>query len=357
MGDAPQYARPVRIMPTIANISFLDAAASPAPTLPPLGLSSMAAIWSSAILYGMNCLIFGGALHVLFRRKERNWYLIGWSCLLWLVSTSDEIVAFTQLYRSLSNPALVGNPVAWDEYWLLADSLDSAHLILYTTVVFLQDLLLIWRLYVVWGHNWRVVLIPLVVECAHVSCAYVTGGIIQKAGGGAATSVQRWGLAGWSLDIFMNTTVTLAIAGKLWWAGRKSRSAAGRFTYRATVYTILESGGMFAGATLISFCLDVTGQVGGAGGAIYCLSQVASITPLVIIARVGLGLIHGRNTATYTASAPSQPMAFGSNPMQVHVGRLTQSDDTEQHSMTRLDNKSMKSLDHTLQAAPGPIDD
>ena len=35
--------------------------------------------------------MFGGAMHVLFRRKKPNWMLVGWSILLFTLSTADGL--------------------------------------------------------------------------------------------------------------------------------------------------------------------------------------------------------------------------------------------------------------------------
>lgn len=56
--------------------------------------------------------------------------------------------------------------------------------------------------------------------------------------------------------------------------GRKSTASIGRYTYRASMYTILESGGLFAGATVICFGMDVSGSIGGIAG-IWALAQLA----------------------------------------------------------------------------------
>ena len=73
--------------------------------------------------------------------------------------------------------------------------------------------------------------------------------------------VSRLGLTGWALDISLNVSLTVAIAVRLWWIGHAIASfIADRPTknrYLATVYVIVESGGLFAGATIIMLGLYV----------------------------------------------------------------------------------------------------
>ena len=79
------------------------------------------------------------------------------------------------------------------------------------------------------------------------------------------------------MQIFMESSTTAAIAGRLWWLGNTNRLAGGRFTYRATMYTILETGGMVALGELAFLIMASTGGIDaisvGAGYS-WCLTQL-----------------------------------------------------------------------------------
>lgn len=75
-------------------------------------------------------------------------------------------------------------------------------------------------------------------------------------------NVRRWGLAAWSLDLILNISVTAAIAGKIWWQGRQTVNARGHNAYLGVAYTMLESGGLFTGATLVLFILYINAATG-----------------------------------------------------------------------------------------------
>lgn len=72
-----------------------------------------------------------------------------------------------------------------------------------------------------------------------------------------ATVPQRWGLGSLSLDIIVNTSVTLLIAGQLWYIGRKNSATWGHYMYHATMFTFLKSGGLFASATVVCWGMDI----------------------------------------------------------------------------------------------------
>ena len=81
--------------------------------------------------------------------------------------------------------------------------------------------------------------------------------------------VHRWGLASWALDLTVNGLGTLAIAGRLWWLGRRSArsKSGGRNSYLGVAIIVLESGAMFTFATFVLVILYVntpTAQVSAA---------------------------------------------------------------------------------------------
>ncbi|KAH9846558.1 hypothetical protein C2E23DRAFT_572764 [Lenzites betulinus] len=309
--------------------------------LPHFGRVYLTGIWFASMLYGLNCAVFSGSLYVLLRRKGSNWFLVGWACLLFAISTTDIIIAFFQLYRPLTNDAIFTAPGLWDLSYAITDHLEIAHSMLYSTCVFAQDLLLIWRLYMVYGKSWQIAIGPLIVECVHMACAFVATGLTARPGFSAfSTTIQHWGLASWSLDIAMNTTVTLAIAGRLWYMGRRNGANAGRFTYRGSMYTILESGGIFAGATIVCFGMDVSGSIAGVAG-LWSLTQLASITPLLIIARIGLGVTIGRNWQS-TAPPSTRAMSFGNSGTAIRVATDTTADNN--FALSDMGSKGKMSL-------------
>ena len=64
-------------------------------------------------------------------------------------------------------------------------------------------------------------------------------------------------LSAWILDITLNVSVTTAIAGRLWWMGRKTPSLTSRQTnrYAFPIYVIVECGATFTGANIICLLL------------------------------------------------------------------------------------------------------
>ncbi|EMD35349.1 hypothetical protein CERSUDRAFT_116146 [Gelatoporia subvermispora B] len=277
--------------------------------LPPFDKISLIGIWIETVLWGVNCIIFAGACWVIFAKtnsKASRWMLGTTSIVLFIFSTVHVGASLQQLLEGFIYVPQPPPPLYATLYFLDQSRWPSfLKTLLYDTTVWLQDLVLIWRLYVVWGRNWKICVVPLIVELGHMGVAY-GGSILYDEPGQAANFPlgTKLAIAGWSLDLTVNVSVTVAIAARLWYMGKTlSRvSTTGSVqlqiqnTYATPIFTIIESGAIFAGATLCLLVLYLTqGAIALAG--LDIATQLAVLTPLLIIVRVGLGLTHGLPSA------------------------------------------------------------
>jgi len=71
-------------------------------------------------------------------------------------------------------------------------------------------------------------------------------------------------ISAWVLDITLNVSVTMAIAGRLWWMGLTTAPLTSTRTnrYALSAYAIVESGAIFAGANIISLVLFISNSFG-----------------------------------------------------------------------------------------------
>ncbi|PIL25977.1 hypothetical protein GSI_11731 [Ganoderma sinense ZZ0214-1] len=171
---------------------------------------------------------------------------------------------------------------------------------LYTTAVFIQDLLLIWRMYIVWTRNWKIIVIPLGVELFHMGCAYAAVVILTQPDQSIYTAkITTLGSLGWPLELVVNARVTGAIASRLWYMGRVVSRAAGTGStgisknnaYTGPILTIIESWAILIALTFVMLVLYKAGNP----AALMCTdiaTQISALVPYLIIVRVGLGLTH-----------------------------------------------------------------
>ncbi|KZV85697.1 hypothetical protein EXIGLDRAFT_725559 [Exidia glandulosa HHB12029] len=269
--------------------------AAPDIVIPPLGRMYLEAIWMETLFYGFNCILFPVGVYILTTRKTTHGVLIATITVLFALATVHVGLSLAALHQAFASSDVLAVPHGPDLYFAaISKPLPVAKSLIYSTAVGIQDLLLIWRMYVVWDHRLVIVIVPLVLQAVQIASAYTATILLTRPHaslfGGA---LQAWGLTGWSLDITINTAVTLAIAGRLWWIERKVAPAySRRRSYRSSIYTVIESGGIFALATLILFIMDVC-QLEAAFVGVDPIMQLAVLTPLLLTVRVGLGITHG----------------------------------------------------------------
>ncbi|KAI0644278.1 hypothetical protein C8Q79DRAFT_1002175 [Trametes meyenii] len=310
-------------------------AAAALAALPPLDKMSLVAIWTETVLYG-NIVLYAGASYVLLnkpRRQRMHFWLLGASTLLFLISTAHVAVSLRQLVEAFTDHTITSIPGGPSLYFLnQTDQLVFAGQLLYLLNVLVQDLVLIWRLYAVLGADWRAPILPLVLEAVNQTTAMYT--IVKFFRGTPLEDpeVRRFGILSWSLHLIINIGVTCAIAGKIWWQGRKTVTIRGQNAYLGVVFTILESGGIFAGATLILFVLYINASTGlDALVGVSPIAQLATLSPLLMIARVGFGLTHGTSAAATTGSTQLSTARFGgtSDALRIDINRSQMSDDVD----------------------------
>lgn len=102
----------------------------------------------------------------------------------------------------------------------------------------------------------------MLTRCPHLVLAFYT--IVQFLHGADLEDprLRTYGIVNWSLHLAINIGVTGAIAFKIWWQGRQTVHARGHNAYAGVAFTIMESGALFAGATIVLFALYINPATG-----------------------------------------------------------------------------------------------
>lgn len=267
------------------------------------------------MVYGINCVLFGACIYILTNRDRKSHRVLFVSCIFHiLVSTAHSIFSLLLSLQGFTTSSITSIPNGSSKYFVAPTTFMLTNLALFVSNVLAQDLLLIWRLYVVWNHSWKLVIPSLILEVAHIACAIIAVFLIAQPNEHLFSySVQAFGKASWSLGLFINTCVTFGIAYRLWLAGREVSDLTGRNAYKAAMFTVIESGALIASCTLIMFILDMIGSPSGFM-AFNVTVQIATTTPLLIITRLGLGLT---NIGTHFDKSSSPTVTFA--PVQIDI--------------------------------------
>ncbi|KAF9040489.1 hypothetical protein BDZ89DRAFT_348787 [Hymenopellis radicata] len=297
-------------------------------------------IWVETVLYGLNVAVFGTAMYVLITKRHKNggpsnYFLIPISIFLFGLSTAYVAITFRQLLEAF----VYATPGTASLYFKAQTKpLAVTKLVLYSVNVTTQNLFLIWRLWGVWERKWWVVVLPVTLEIVHTIAEFIA------IGEGAQTRqprekglyiliIRQLSIVNWAMDLAINIGVTAAIAFRLWCMARFVGSdTPGQRQYIGIMRMMLESGLLFATATLITVSIYLSGSLATVN-AIDGIVQLATITPLLIIVRVGLGLTAGQQPPTEDPGLPSN-MEF------ITRSKLGQStnDDSEFTTTTHLES-------------------
>jgi len=225
------------------------------------------------------------------------------SILLFLLVTAHVALSLRDLLEAFIYVPTPAPPFYNSIYWI-GDTTPTqiTKVLLYDCAVCIQNVILIWRLYVVWNRNRVLIMIAAVLELAHVAVSFAVTALGTPARADLYSgTIKNMGTASWSLDLAINVSVTVAIAGRLCYMGKKvscmsaTRRASASITqnaYLAAVFTVAESGGIFAAFTLLMLVLfSLRSPLSLCF--INIAVQLAALTPLLIIVRVGLGFTHG----------------------------------------------------------------
>ncbi|KAI9573421.1 hypothetical protein HD554DRAFT_2013329 [Boletus coccyginus] len=328
-------------------------------TLPPLDKTFMIGIWVETVLYGMSgvifivyllmtrranrqaCVMYALSMLIVLRggRVTRRWTLVVMSTALILVATVHVGASLQQLLEAFVYlPADVPNYST--TYWLNDDATPNVVKNFTFLTLVCNTCALIWRLYVVFMYDWRVIVFP--VANTPLGTAYPGMGINARPDVDAHNPVVT-GLfiSAWVLDIALNVSVTMAIAGRLWWMGRKTAPSTSTRTnpYALSVYATVESGAIFAGANIISLALYISNSPVFLA-TVSVASQVAALAPLLIIVQVGLTAHDRSSRSKYSKTAPT-----AQDRITFRVGSSQDRDsESQQHSNS--------SLDYTLSSSP-----
>ncbi|KAI9573415.1 hypothetical protein HD554DRAFT_868543 [Boletus coccyginus] len=278
--------------------------------LPPLDKIFLIEIWVETVLYGVNCVLYALSMLILLRGGKiptRRWVLVVTSTTLILVATVHVGASLQQLLDAfVYAPADV--PDYSTTYWAIDDAAPNVvKNFAFLALSFTQDFIIIWRLYVVFLCDWRVIVFPIILLAGSIGTAYPGVGINARPDFDSHDPVvSGLFISAWVLGIAVNVSVTTAIAGRLWWMGRKTAplTPTGTNRYALSIYATIESGAIFTSADVTSLALYMSNNPGFLA-TLGVTAQVATLAPLLIIVQTGLTEHDRASRSKYSKTVPT----------------------------------------------------
>jgi len=253
----------------------------------------LAAIWLETMFYGINIVLFSGCMYVLIARRRTpkvNRYLVGVAVLMFCFSTCHVFLGFYRLIMGFivlrDQP---GGPAAF--FADVSIPANVAKVGIHTVNSVVGDSVVVWRCFLVWGRDWRMCLLPIVLVCGSAICGfgqtvYFARG--QKYHSAFAPALVRWNGSLFSLSLATNIVVTGLVALRAWHLLRLSGGVAG-FRYWRILVIVIESGMIYSIALICEVTLYFLGL-----NSFYIvydpIGQLTGIVPTMIIVLAGLSL-------------------------------------------------------------------
>ncbi|KIJ67461.1 hypothetical protein HYDPIDRAFT_84009 [Hydnomerulius pinastri MD-312] len=213
--------------------------------------------WLEAIFFGI-CILFAFCIFVLgVSRNSSRRILLFASFVQFVLAAAHVIISLVQLLQAFTHSVDAGRAEAYysDPG---GNNLFIAGFVVYITNTFVQELLLMWRLYVLWDRNLRICIPPV-----RPIYASPTGRIDLTV---LSHDVHVYGLTGWGLETAVNLSSTLGIAYRLWKAEKKTAVLTKHFNYKSSMLIIVECGALITTCTAIMFGLYSSGKPMGIVG-------------------------------------------------------------------------------------------
>jgi len=273
-------------------------------------------IISLALFYGIFFTLFTLAVYVLVYpqngRRVNYPFLVSTAlffCLItlyFIVRWMRAYVAFITYAREQAGGALLFLELVSE--WHVAVSTS-----LWAVTGALADLMLIYRLWLVWDRSYYVVILPLILCLGSLVTVFAVVYEVSHAELTTtyATAITNWAYSFLSLGLAQNAIVTGLIVGKIWKINMGVRGQTATVSSLWPVIAVLmESGALYSSCVMITLITYVT-QNNGSAVMTDIIVPIIGITFMLIIVRVGLGFSKTRSNAM--TSGPNYPSRSADN--------------------------------------------
>ncbi|KIP05774.1 hypothetical protein PHLGIDRAFT_119540 [Phlebiopsis gigantea 11061_1 CR5-6] len=304
----------------------------------------------SLVLYGVYLVMFTMSVHSLLNTKVRsgsvNKAIVAAVFLLFATITAQCIISLTQLLVALNNSN--SNDIPTDVLLLneVSSSLNIAGLALFLIEIFVSDLLMIYRLWVIWQRSWPAVVPPIICYIACIACSGIFLHDISILPSGSDLfnpADTKWLIAGVAMTCTVTIYCTCLLSYKLWSSQRAVRHAT---TYSRSwsayriIAVLVESAALYTACNLALLFTFAFGSLGS-----YIVQDVAApmtgIALSLITTRFGMGGGLKTNPRLSNISRPPSNNFSSSQyneliatkpipePMALHLGRSAHTSNTQ----------------------------
>ncbi|KAI0753227.1 hypothetical protein C8Q80DRAFT_1097478 [Daedaleopsis nitida] len=285
----------------------------------PIDESYLIGGWLESFFWGLYTLLFGLTIHAVCRRRRDgvNTFLTISTVMLYLLATAHMSLVLVRLIQGFITFRDSIGPVLY--FADISVRLNMAKDYIYITSLVVGDLVVVWRLYVVWGRNGWIAVFPVTMTAGELVTGYgsISQWLLPKPN---PYTIAHWGTAMFAISLSTNVIVTVAIASRIWCVPShivsSTRSVTTRSRNMRIIILVIESGALITAAKLTEFVLFKNAPLDGIHGlnAMYivyeCMPQITGIVPTMIVYAVNNGFTDTDDYHTNTVVLGTRSGAF-----------------------------------------------
>ncbi|KAH9893195.1 hypothetical protein C8Q73DRAFT_522510 [Cubamyces lactineus] len=273
--------------------------------------------WLESFFWGLYTLLFAMSMHTIYKKRKEGINKFTTFCLvlLYMLATGHMSLGLTRLIQGFIIYRDTIDPITYfSSVWI---RVNMAKDYLYIATMFTGDVVVVWRLYVVWGKNMWYAILPFLMCVSEFVVGYgaVSQWLLPHPDG---PEMVRWGTAMYVISMATNVLVTGVIAARIWYVSMRTKRVMGVDSdgrYNRVIILLIESGALISATKLTEFVLYNIAPGDGVGGlnAMYIIyeivPQMTGIVPTMIIYAVNHG--YTRRDDYYTDHGATLAFATG----------------------------------------------
>ncbi|RDX44602.1 hypothetical protein OH76DRAFT_1093039 [Lentinus brumalis] len=269
--------------------------------------------WLESFFWGLFTFLFGMTIYSIYRKRREgfNRFTTASIVILYILATVHMALALVRLIQGF---ILYRDTIGTIPYFAnISVRLNMAKDCIYITNLAMGDLVIAWRLYVVWGKKLWIAIPPTIMVIGEFICGY--GSIFQwLLPHPNPVEIAHWGQGIFVISLAANIVVTALIAARIWYMTTRTREllqVESTDRYSRVIMLIVESGALIAVAKIVEFTLFKMAPVDGLHGlnALYVvyeiMPQVTGLAPTVIVYAVNNGFTQKDDCYTTAANTKS----------------------------------------------------
>ncbi|TCD68133.1 hypothetical protein EIP91_011498 [Steccherinum ochraceum] len=259
--------------------------------------------WMAATFWGAFTVLFITCMLTSLSTARRRWFSLLTVFVMYCLATAHIGLALTRLIEAFiihaHDPSSGADTGAILYLANIAIPINRSKDMIYITTIWMGDSILVWRCYMVWNKDWRVIALPCLMVVATAVSGY--GAVGEYFNPHLSPQfATNWASGMLAVSMVTNIILTMLTSGRIWMLTRSvdfdlAPGAAYRTRYRVVILTVLEAGLIVAIAKFLEFLFFELAPVNGLDGfnALYimmeCMPQIMGIAPTFIILAVSLG--------------------------------------------------------------------